>query len=328
MEGVVDQHMRALLTGVGGYSHCVTEFIRVVDRGLPARVFYRYCPELQRSGRTAAGTPVVVQLLGGNAEMMAENGKRAASLGALGIDINFGCPSRFVNRNEGGAVLLKEPDRVYEITRAVRAAVPAGIPVSAKIRLGYDNTDLALANARAVQHAGASYITVHARTKADGYRHPARWEWLARINEHLTLPMIANGDINSVDGYRRCVQISGCQSIMLGRGALACPDLARQIAAAQQANVTTAASWDEILALLVAFTHQLKQSDTSGGRYIVARIKQWLVFLKGHYKEAQHCFDEVRTIDASDEIVMRLQRSANTLLFQPVQSTASGYSGA
>lgn len=328
MEGVIDESMRALLTGVGGYSHCVTEFIRVTDRALPARVFYRYCPELMRGGRTAAGTPVVVQLLGGNAQMMAENGERAASLGALGIDINFGCPSRFVNRNEGGAVLLKEPDRVYEITRAVRAAVPAGIPVSAKIRLGYDNTDLALENACAVQNAGACYITVHARTKADGYRHPARWEWLARIRDHLTLPMIANGDINSLEDYRRCVQITGCRNVMLGRGALACPDLARQIGSTRHANLTTAASWEEILTLLVDFTQQLKQSDTSGGRYIVARIKQWLIFLKRHYIEAQNCFDEVRTIEASDELVTRLQRIANTRLFRPARSTAAEYIGA
>lgn len=307
MEGVIDQHLRALLTRVGGYSHCVTEFIRVVDQCLPARVFYRYCPELHQGGRTAVGTPVVVQLLGGIAEVMAENGERAASLGALGIDINFGCPSRFVNRNAGGAVLLKEPDRIYEITRAVRAAVPAVIPVSAKIRLGYDNTDLALVNAQAVESAGASYITVHARTKIDGYRHPARWEWLARIKDQITIPMIANGDINNVEDYRRCGEISGCHSIMLGRGALACPDLARQISAVQQAKNIEAANWEEIVALLITFSHALKQSDTSGGRYIVARIKQWLIFLKGRYSEAQHCFNEIREIRESDEIVARLR---------------------
>lgn len=307
MEGVVDQHMRALLTSVGGYSHCVTEFIRVVDQRLPARVFYRYCPELRHGGRTAAGTPVVVQLLGGIADAMAENAQVAASLGALGIDINFGCPSRFVNRNEGGAVLLKEPDRVYEIIRAVRAAVPAEIPVSAKIRLGFENTDLALANAQAVQNAGANYITVHARTKVDGYKHPARWEWLARIKEQLAITMIANGDINSVDDYRRCCEITGCNSIMLGRGALACPDLALQIRAAQQETAIATAHWEDILALLVTFSHALKQSDTSGGNYIAARIKQWLVFLKQRYSEAQHCFNEIRMIKESDEIVARLQ---------------------
>lgn len=308
MEGVIDQHMRALLTGVGGYSHCVTEFIRVVDQRLPARVFYRYCPELHHGGRTAAGTPVVVQLLGGVAETMAENAELAASLGALGIDINFGCPSRFVNRNAGGAVLLKEPNRVYDIVRAVRAAVPAEIPVSAKIRLGFDNTDLALVNAQAVADAGASYITVHARTKVDGYKHPARWEWLARIKETIAIPMIANGDINSVYDYHRCREISGCDSIMLGRGALSCPDLARQIAAAGQTQEVDIANWEAILALLVAFGEALKYSDTSGGRFVVARVKQWLVFLKGRYSEAQACFDDVRKLSVQEEVLARLRQ--------------------
>lgn len=307
MEGVIDQPMRALLTSLGGYSHCVTEFIRVVNQRLPARVFHRYCPELRQGGRTASGTPVVVQLLGGIAETMAENAERAVSLGALGIDINFGCPSRFVNRSEGGAVLLKEPERIYEITRAVRMAVPAAIPVSAKIRLGFENTDLALANADAVESAGASYITIHARTKADGYRHPARWEWLAHLSEQLTIPMIANGDITSVDDYRRCREISGCNNIMLGRGALACPDLAQQIRAVQQSSQFEPARWDEILALVIKFSHALKHSDTSGGRYITARIKQWLGFLKGHYSEAQHCFNDLRTMRESGEIITRLQ---------------------
>lgn len=308
MEGVIDQPMRALLTGLGGYSRCVTEFIRVVDQCLPASVFYRYCPELLHGGHTASGTPVVVQLLGGIPDAMAENGAFAASLGALGIDINFGCPSRIVNRNAGGAVLLNEPDRVYAITRAVRASVPAAIPVSAKIRLGYENTDLVLDNAQAVENAGASYITVHARTKVDGYKHPARWEWLARINAQLSIPMIANGDIYSVGDYLRCREISGCHSIMLGRGALSCPDLALQIRATHRAEKNVAVCWDEILALLVTFSQTLKHSDTSHGRYIVARIKQWLAYLKNQYHEAQHCFNAVRTIRESDAIVARLQQ--------------------
>lgn len=309
MEGVLDHHMRALLTGVGGYSHCVTEFIRVIDRLLPARVFYRYCPELHHGGRTTAGTPVVVQLLGGIADVVAMNAERAASLGALGIDINFGCPSRFVNRKAGGAVLLKEPDRVHEITRAVRKAVPAHIPVSAKIRLGYENTDLALDNALAVQGAGASYITVHARTKADGYKHPARWEWLARIDAALTIPVIANGDINSIDDYLRCREISGCGDVMIGRGALAHPGLARQIMALQQNSDTTSIHWRDIVALLLELSTTLKQSDTSKGRYITARLKQWLAYLKRHYHEAQQSFEAIRSLGDHREIVAHLQQA-------------------
>ena len=190
----------------------------------------------------------------------------------------------------------------------MRAVVPAHIPVSAKIRLGYENSDLALENAHAVQEAGANYITVHARTKADGYKHPARWEWLARINEALTIPVIANGDINSADDYRRCHEISGCNNIMIGRGALARPDLAQQIKATQQGESIEAVKWRDIIPLLLELSHTLKQSDTSKGRYISARIKQWLAYLKRNYGEAQQSFEQIRSLNDHEQIVALLQQ--------------------
>lgn len=296
MEGVIDHHMRELLTAQGGYHRCVTEFVRVTDQLLPGRVFRRLCPELVNGGRTRAGTPVVVQLLGGIPETMAANAQRVAAMGAPGIDINFGCPSKFVNRKAGGAVLLKEPQRIHDIVHAVRNAVTAEIPVTAKIRLGYDNTDLALDNAHAVQAAGADYITVHARTKVDGYKPPARWEWLARINEALTIPVIANGDINSVEDYQRCREISGCEHVMIGRGAIALPNLAHQIKHCQQGLSHAAMSWPEVHSLILSLAMAMQKDVES--RYIVARIKQWLKMLKGQYPEAQHYFERVRVVES------------------------------
>lgn len=307
MDGVLDHHMRAILTELGGYSHCVTEFIRIIDRRLPSKLFYRYCPELRHGGRTAAGTPVIVQLLGGIPEAMAENAAHAVTLGAPGIDINFGCPSRFVNRKAGGAVLLKEPHRIHDITRAVRDAVPAHIPVSAKIRLGYDDCEPALENAQAVQAAGASYITVHARTKVDGYRYPARWEWLARINDVITIPMINNGDINTIDDYRRCCEISGIKNVMIGRGALANPALARQISASLSGEHVDAIPWSQTLQLLLQLPDLLTPSDTSNGRYITARIKQWLTYLRDHYSEAKEGFEQIKGVRDYPTIIAKLQ---------------------
>src|SRR4051812_22104705 len=112
MEGVVDWVMRDFLTEIGGIDHCVTEFIRVVNAVYPDHVFYRYCPELKTNSKTRSGVPVFVQLLGGQAEPMALNAKKAVELGALGIDINFGCPAKTVNKNDGGATLLKSCDRI------------------------------------------------------------------------------------------------------------------------------------------------------------------------------------------------------------------------
>ena len=142
MEGVVDYPMRRLMTEMpglgseGGYSRCVTEFIRVTDVTLPERVFFRYCPELRHGCTTASGVPVYIQLLGSDPSAMATNAWRATQLGAPGIDLNFGCPAKTVNRSNGGSILLREPERVITIVQAVRDAVPVEVPVTVKIRLG------------------------------------------------------------------------------------------------------------------------------------------------------------------------------------------------
>ena len=139
MEGVIDSVMRDLLTTIGGYDRCVTEFVRVSQTILPSRVFHRLCPELLTGGRTPAGTPVFLQLLGNNPDLMARNAQVAEALGAPGIDLNFGCPAKTVNKSQGGAVLLKTPDLLGAVCAEVRAAVAPEIPVTAKIRLGFED---------------------------------------------------------------------------------------------------------------------------------------------------------------------------------------------
>lgn len=307
MEGVIDSHMRNILTAVGGYDYCVTEFVRVVDRLLPARVSKRLCPELEHGGVTDAGTPVIVQILGSDINAMADNAQRIAELGAPGIDINFGCPSKCVNKNDGGAILLKHPHRLNDIVRAVREGVPEAVPVSAKIRLGFDDTELALDNALAVAEAGADFLTVHARTRKDAYKAPARWEWLARISEAVDIPVVANGDINSVDDFLRCIDVSGCERIMIGRGAIARPDLAHQIACHQAGLNASEMGWPEVKQMLGSLAFELQ--DTIKDRYILPRIKQWLVHLKRQYDEAHSCFESVRLMRRYAEFEQLLKNS-------------------
>ncbi len=315
MEGVIDHHMRHILTRVGGYHHCVTEFVRITDQLLPPVVFHRICPELAQASETDVGTPITIQLLGGIASVMAENGQRAAELGAAAIDINFGCPSRFTNSKVGGAVLLKEPERIFEITAAVRKAVPKTLAVSAKIRLGYENTDLALENAAAIEAAGASFITVHARTKVDGYHHPARWEWLGTINDALTIPLVANGDINSVEDFLRCRAVSGCQDFMLGRGALIQPDLARQIAAVQAQPLqlqpfVPLMNWREASVLVAELVKLMQAQPGIQQKKVLGRMKQWLVYLRRRYPEAGVLFSEIRSLKALQPAQALLRLSA------------------
>ncbi|MBL0952318.1 MAG: tRNA-dihydrouridine synthase, partial [Pseudomonas sp.] len=128
MEGLVDEILRDVLTRIGGIDWCVTEFIRVSERLLPAATYHKLAPELFNGSRTQAGTPMRVQFLGSDPQCLADNAAFACTLGAPVIDLNFGCPAKTVNKSRGGAVLLKEPELLHAIVREVRRTVPADIP--------------------------------------------------------------------------------------------------------------------------------------------------------------------------------------------------------
>ncbi|MDB2449061.1 tRNA-dihydrouridine synthase family protein, partial [bacterium] len=256
MEGLADHFLRRLITAQGGFDWVVSEFVRVVNLPLPDGVFYRLCPELLNQGQTASGTPVRVQLLGNHLDAMAANAHRAIELGSFGIDINFGCPSKTVNRSQGGAILLREPETLYRVVNAVRQALPADIVVSAKMRLGYDDASLMIENAQAIESAGASELTVHARTKAQGYAPPAHWDQLAHLAQHIRLPLIANGDIWTPEDYRRCAEIVGTADAMLGRGAIRNPDLAHRI---RQHSNTNTTPWPVVAQMIHEFWWEIRQ---------------------------------------------------------------------
>nr|WP_258173545.1 tRNA dihydrouridine(16) synthase DusC [Haemophilus influenzae] len=226
MQGVLDPFVRQLLTEVNDYDLCITEFVRVVDQLLPEKVFYRLCPELKNQGFTSSGTPVRVQLLGQHPEYLAENAIRAIELGSHGIDLNCGCPSKTVNGSNGGAALLKQPELIYRATQALRRAVPSEFPVSVKVRLGWDDISQAFEIADAVEQGGATEITVHGRTKSDGYRADRiNWKKIGKVRERLSIPVIANGEIWHWQDGQDCLSQTGCQDLMVGRGALNIPNL-------------------------------------------------------------------------------------------------------
>jgi tRNA-dihydrouridine synthase C len=296
MEGVVDHLMRDMLTQVGGFDLCVTEFLRVVEQLHPVRTFFKICPELHKNGFTPAGVPVRVQLLGQHPNWLAENAVRAVELGSHGVDLNFGCPAKTVNKSKGGAVLLKEPQSLYNIVKAVRDAVPLEHIVSAKIRLGFDDTSLALENADAITQAGANLLTVHARTKVDGYKPPAYWNWIAKMKAITPIHLIANGEIWHAEDAFNCQEQSQTEDLMLGRGALSLPNLANCIKYGHAPM-----PWDEVKDLLVRYSGYEIFGDK--GRYYPNRIKQWLGYLQREYTEAALLFQDIRTLRDSDSIV-------------------------
>lgn len=292
MEGLVDDILRELLTEVGGLDWCVSEFIRVCDRLLPAAAFAKLAPELEQGARTPSGTPMRLQLLGSDPACLADNAAFACTLGAPVIDLNFGCPAKTVNKSRGGAVLLKEPELLNRIVESVRQAVPAHIPVTAKMRLGYDSPNSALACAEALAEGGAAQLVVHARTKVEGYKPPAHWEWVARVADRVSVPVLANGEIWTLDDYWRCRSVSGQASVMLGRGLVSRPDLALQIAAAVRGEDTVPQSWAEILPRVQRFWSMAQRKLAP--RYAPGRLKQWLGMLTRSYPEAAALFAQVR----------------------------------
>lgn len=292
MEGLVDEILRDVLTRVGGIDWCVTEFIRVTERVLPVSTYQKLAPELFSAAQTAAGTPLRVQFLGSDPQCLADNAAFACGLGAPVIDLNFGCPAKTVNKSRGGAVLLKEPELLHAIVREVRRTVPAGIPVTAKMRLGFDHKDYALECARALTEGGAAQLVVHARTKVEGYKPPAHWEWVARVQEAAKVPVFANGEVWTLDDWRRCREISGVEDIMLGRGLVARPDLARQIAAARAGQAVVEMDWAELQPVLADFWLQARRKMSP--RYAPGRLKQWLAMLTRSYPEAFALFNSLR----------------------------------
>lgn len=296
----MDAIMRDMLTGIGGYDRCVTEFVRVSQTVLPSRVFYRLCPELRQGGHTNAGTPVYVQLLGSDPDLMARNARVAVRLGAPGIDLNFGCPAKTVNKSEGGAALLRSPERISAVCAAVRDAVPAAIPVTAKVRLGFEDDADFEGIAQAAICTGISELVVHARTRRQGYRPPAHWHRLAQTAQDAPIPVIANGELWNPGDVHLCQQASGCQDFMLARGALCRPDLALAVRASFEQREHENFSWQQVLPMVQTFLH--RNASAYDPRYACNPVKQWLMYLKHYYPQAALLFEAVKRLKAFEEM--------------------------
>ena len=302
MEGVLDYAVRQLLTELNDFDYCVTEFIRVTHHCLTKKSLFRLCPELQHGGKTLSGTPIRVQLLGQHPQLMAESAIQAVKLGSFGIDINCGCPAKTVVGNQGGAYLLKSPELIFQITQHVRQALPKDVPVSVKVRLGWDDKSRCFEIADAVEQGGANEITIHGRTKEDGYKADRiDWHSIGLIKQKLTIPVIANGEIFSPQAAQNCILHSQTNNIMLGRGALNIPNLANMIRY-NQAQL----SWHHVFQLLQNYANTTLPENIDKPLYHSARIKQWLSYLKQSYPEASELLQSIRTLKTQQAIVAGL----------------------
>ncbi|MBK7825362.1 tRNA-dihydrouridine synthase family protein [Nannocystis sp.] len=307
MDGVTDAVYRELMTGLydgrSGISVCVSEFVRVTRDAVPAAVLRREVPELERGGRTAAGVPVFVQLLGGDPEPVAQTARTAASLGALGVDLNFGCPAKTVNNHDGGATLLKYPRRIEAIVGRARALVPAHVPVTMKMRVGWDSCAGIEEVARAAEAGGAAWITVHARTRAQLYQPPVVWHALALARAAVKVPVVANGDLRELGDLAACAAQSECEAFMIGRGAMARPELFAQIRGQVDERMSEAA----LAELLIRYHAMLLASGVVASRAL-ARVKQWLRMAADMDAGLAPLFDAIKVLPAWELVAPALSR--------------------
>jgi tRNA-dihydrouridine synthase B len=234
--GSVVVNSRVLQSPLSGVTDLV--FRRLVRRFAPESMLYtemvhasqvchvRELPKLMEIDPQEQ--PISIQLFDCRPHFLAEAAQRAVAEGADTVDINMGCPVNKITKKGGGSSLLRDPKTAEAIIRAVVDAV--GVPVTVKTRIGWDDDEINILDfAQRMQDAGAQMITVHARTRAQGYTGPARWEWIARVKEKLTIPVIANGDIVSVESAVECLTQTGADGVMCSRGTLGYPFLVGEI---------------------------------------------------------------------------------------------------
>ena len=172
--------------------------------------------------------PIGVQLFDHRPQAMAEAAKRAQDAGAFLIDINMGCPVKKIAKKGGGSGLIREPDLAARIVEAVSQAVK--VPVTVKTRLGWCGSDAdPVSWCQQLQNAGAQLLTLHGRTREQGFKGQADWQAIAQVKAALTIPVIANGDINTPENAQRCMAITGADGVMVGRGSMGAPWLVGQI---------------------------------------------------------------------------------------------------
>jgi nifR3 family TIM-barrel protein len=226
MAAVTNPPMRALCEEMGcGLS--LTEF-------LPAHAIARGIEKVTRNMREAVrGRPFGVQIFGRVARDMAEAARAAVRSGASLVDINMGCPAKKVVAGECGSALMRTPDLAAELVAAVREAAPAEIPVTVKIRAGWDDAHRnAPEFAARMAEAGAALITVHGRTRTQGFSGRADWRIIRQVKEAVRVPVVGNGDVVDAASMRALLETAGCDGVMIGRGAMGNPWIFSRLSAA------------------------------------------------------------------------------------------------
>lgn len=268
MEGVGDRCFRKAMASIGGFDEAVRDFLRVPRNAHIESLAREY------EADEIAPIPLAAQLMGSELDLMAAMAREMEKKGAHRIDLNCGCPSNTVTGKGAGSSLLKEPDFLHDVAKSIVEAV--SIPVTLKMRSGFEDTSLFKDNLLAAEASGVRYITLHPRTKVDGYGPPAKWDLIAEAKSLLKIPLVGNGDILTVDDALRMLKVTGCDGLMIGRGSIINPFLFQQIKA-HFSGETFVPQWDDLIRYFEVYCAEIPAGVPPKIR--VNKLKQLMGFL-------------------------------------------------
>jgi tRNA-dihydrouridine synthase C len=256
------------MASVGGFDEAVTDFLRVPT--------HAHVQSLARAYEAIETDPIplAAQLMGSDARLMAAMAQEVEKRGAPRIDLNCGCPSNTVTGRGAGSSLLKDPELLHQVAKAMVEAV--SIPVTIKMRSGYEDTSRFKENLLAAEESGVSYITLHPRTKVDGYGPPARWDLIAEAKTFLKVPVVGNGDILTVGDALRMLQETSCDALMVGRGSVINPFIFHQIRS-HFSGVPFISSWEALHTYLETYLAHI--AVDSSEKLKINKMKQLMGFL-------------------------------------------------
>jgi nifR3 family TIM-barrel protein len=289
MEGVGDRCFRRAMASVGGFDEAVTDFLRV-----PMNAHVQSLARVYEADETKP-IPLAAQLMGSDIELMAAMAQEVEKRGAPRIDLNCGCPSNTVTGRGAGSSLLKDPDLLHQVAKAMVKAVK--VPVTIKMRSGYEDTSRFKENLLAAQESGASFITLHPRTKVDGYGPPARWDLIAEAKSFLKIPLVGNGDILTVDDALKMLKNTGCDALMIGRGSVINPFIFHQIKAHFAKN-DYCPKWEDLQRYLETYIAEIPPESSS--RLKINKMKQLMGFLFKGNQELQNLRQSMLTTTYTD----------------------------
>jgi tRNA-dihydrouridine synthase B len=248
--------------------------------------------------------PVSIQIYGRDPERMAAAARHCESLGATFVDINLGCPSKRVTSGCAGSALMREPELAHEIFKAVADALT--IPFTVKMRLGWDHSHYSAPDiAAAAESAGAKMITVHGRTKSDGYRNHSRWDAVGLVKQAIGVPLLVNGDIVDADTARQALEQSGADGVMMGRAVMSDPWALRKVAHELYGYPHRPTDNEERRQLLQNYLTRVEDGGDVGGRS-VEKLRRVISYVsKGMHGAARlrSMLHEVRDVPAARRVV-------------------------